>query len=110
MLMGNRENTFVTPVFNGSASLRDAAGQMIENTAKAVRRKQTVDDAFMTALFDDMMSLYHLDQISTVGESTTKDLGPLPGQAKALIIVLILAWVGIIGFAVRDVILRKSKN
>ena len=110
MLMENRENTFVTPVFNGSASLRDAAGQMIENTAKAVRRKQTVDDAFMTALFDDMMSLYHLDQISTVGESTTKDLGPLPGQAKALIIVLILAWVGIIGFAVRDVILRKSKN
>lgn len=31
-----RENTFVTPVFNGSASLRDASGQLIENVVKSV--------------------------------------------------------------------------
>lgn len=107
MLMENTENTFVTPVFNGSASLRDAAGQMIENTAKAVRRKQTVDDKFLDSLFDDMVSLYHLDQISTVG-TANRDLGPLPGPAVALIVILIVAWILIIGINLKDFILRKK--
>ena len=39
LLLAHMEDTFVTPVFNGSASLRDAAGQMIENVAKSIRRK-----------------------------------------------------------------------
>ncbi|MBR4781108.1 MAG: extracellular solute-binding protein [Lachnospiraceae bacterium] len=107
MLMANKENTFVTPVFNGSASLRDAAGQLIENTAKAARRKQTVDDKFFDAMFDDMVSLYHLDQISaTTGNSG--DLGPLPGPAKALIVALIIAWIGIIGFNLKDIIKKRK--
>ncbi|MBR6475527.1 MAG: extracellular solute-binding protein [Lachnospiraceae bacterium] len=107
MLMANKENTFVTPVFNGSASLRDAAGQLIENTAKAARRKQTVDDKFFDAMFDDMVSLYHLDQISaTTGKNG--DLGPLPGPAKALIVALIIAWIGIIGFNLKDIIKKRK--
>lgn len=43
MLLDHTDDTFVTPVFNGSASLRDAAGQLIEDTVKAIRRKKTVD-------------------------------------------------------------------
>lgn len=35
LLLDHTDDTFVTPVFNGSASLRDAAGQLIENTAKS---------------------------------------------------------------------------
>ncbi len=109
MLMANTENTFVTPVFNGSASLRDAAGQMIENTAKAVRRKQTVDDKFFDTMFDDMVSLYHLDQISAV--KGNGDLGPLPGPAVTLIVALVAAWVIIIGINVKDIIKkRRAEN
>ena len=109
ILLNNTENTFVTPVFNGSASLRDAAGQMIENAAKAARRNQTVDDKFMENLFDDMVSLYHLDQVNSSSDGK-KDLGPLPGQAKALIIVLILTWIGIIGFSLTGLIKRYKMN
>ncbi|MBR1470600.1 MAG: extracellular solute-binding protein, partial [Lachnospiraceae bacterium] len=54
LLLANTEHTFVTPVFNGSASLRDAAGQMIENAAKSSRRKETVDDAYIDRLYKDM--------------------------------------------------------
>ena len=61
MLLANSDNTFVTPVYNGSASLRDAAGQLIENVTKSVRRKETVDDAYMDKLFSDVTSLYRLD-------------------------------------------------
>ncbi len=66
LLLDNVDNTFVTPVFSGSASLRDAAGQMIEEVTKARRRNKTVDEAFMSDLFDKMKSLYKLDQVKPV--------------------------------------------
>jgi len=92
LLLDNIGNTFTTPVFNGSASLRNAAGQMIENVTKSVRRKQTIDDAYLENLFADMNSMYRLDQIA-VSESGTPELGPLPSTAKALLGCLAGAWV-----------------
>ena len=91
LLLDNVQHTFVTPVFNGSASLRDAAGELIESSVKSVRRKQTVDDEYISKLYNDVISLYRLDQI---GESTEgkRDLGPLPLEAKMLIAVLVAVW------------------
>jgi len=92
LLMDNTENTFVTPVFNGSASLRNAAGQMIENVTKSVNRKQTVDDAYIEALYDDMTSLYRLDQINTGSAAEQEEFGPLPQTAIILLSALAAAW------------------
>ena len=94
------DNTFVTPVFNGSASLRDASGQMIENVARSVRRKETVDDAYMDKLFTDVSALYRLDQVESA------DFGPLPDMAVWLLITLCATWV-ILGAAA---IVRKIKR
>ena len=94
LLLNNTENTFTTPVFNGSASLRDAAGQLIENTTKSVRRKETVDDGYMEALFEDMKSLYRLDQLGGQGITVDKDnLGPLPMESVLLLCALALVWI-----------------
>ena len=90
LLLEHTDDTFVTAVFNGSASLRNAAGQLIEDTTKATRRKQTVDDAFLDSLYSEMTSLYRLDQVSAGGGKA--DLGPLPGTAKALLGTLAAAW------------------
>ncbi len=99
LLMANTGNTFVTPVFNGSASVRDAAGQLIENVTKSVKRKKTVDDAFIESLYKDMRSLYHLDQGGpSAAVSEKKDLGKLPAASVALLTVLALAWIMIIAF------------
>ena len=57
------DKTFVTPVFNGSASLRNAAGQMIEEVTKATRRGKTVNGEYIDTLYDEMVSLYRLDGI-----------------------------------------------
>ena len=84
----------MTPVFNGSVSLRNAAGQMIENVTKSIRRNQTVDDAYMDTLFDEMVSLYRLDQIQVDGD-WKMDLGPLPRESVALLAVLAITWMGI---------------
>ena len=90
LLIENTENTFVTAVFNGSASLRDAAGNLIENTCKAVRRKQIVDEAYIQKLYEDTRSLYHLDQASSI--TGNRDLGPLPFGSKILLISLASIW------------------
>ncbi len=93
LLMDNIDNTFVTPVFNGSASLRDAAGQMIENVAKSIRRKETVDDEYMDKLYDKMNSLYRLDQKGTVQSGGKKELGELPATAVILLSSLVVVWI-----------------
>lgn len=99
LLLDNMDHTFVTPVFNGSASLRDAAGQLIENTVKSVRRNQTVDDAFFEKLFADVSSLYRLDQKGK-DVAGKKDLGPLPATASALLCSIAAVWIGILGYVI----------
>lgn len=94
LLLDNTDNTFVTPVFNGSVSLRNAAGQMIENVTKSMRRNQTVDEAYMDTLFAEMTSLYRLDQIQVDG-NWKMNLGPLPKESVLLLGILCFAWVGI---------------
>ena len=110
LLLDNVGNTFVTPVFNGSASLRDASGQMIENVAKSIRRKETVDDAYLDKLFEDVSSLYRLDQIQT-SAAGKRELGPLPATATALLSALGIAWILIIAYVCRELIKkRKSRH
>ena len=94
ILLENSEHTFVTPVFNGSASLRQAAGQLIEETCKAVRRKQSTDSAALDAIYEKVATLNHLDQIQVSAASS--DLGPLPTGARALLIGLGVCWIGIL--------------
>ena len=107
LLLSHLDDTFVTPVFNGSASVRSAAGQMIEEVAKSTKRKQTVDDAYMEELFTEVTALYRLDQIT--GAEGKKDLGPLPGQSAILLAVLALCWLGIGGYTAAEYG-RKRKN
>ena len=107
LLLNNTQNTFVTPVFNGSASLRNAAGQMIEEVTKGTRRKKDVNDQFIADLYADMTSLYRLDQIE-VGNAGKMELGPMPAAAKALIGTLIGAWVLIALYVIRETVKKKK--
>ena len=92
LLMENTDNTFVTPVFNGSASLRNAAGQLIETVSKSVRRKQTVDDAFLENLYAETNALHRLDQLVTDG-SGKLTLGKIPAASVILLCSLGGIWI-----------------
>ena len=110
LLLSHTGDTFTTPVFNGSASLRDAAGALIEEVTKSVRRKKTVDDAYLDGLFDSVTSLYHLDQISSQSSASgSRDLGPLPGASVALLVTLAVVWV-LLGLYTGIGALKKKKN
>ena len=119
LLMANTGNTFTTPVFNGSASVRDAAGQLIENVTKAVRRKTTVDEAYMQKLYDEVIALYRLQNVSfeqpaaddaqdAAPQSTAQELGPLPSASVALLSTLAGVWLLLGLFALRGLIKKKQ--
>ena len=107
LLLENTGNTFVTPVFNGSASLRNAAGQMIEDVNKSVRRKQVVDDAFIEELYAEMVSLYRLDQIAASDGKQT--FGELPAGSKALLTTLAFTWTAILVYAGAEHFKKKKR-
>jgi len=112
LLLDNVDHTFVTPVFGGSASLRDGAGQLIENTVKSVRRGQEVDDSYIDKLYDDITSLYRLDQIGGQNAQAVlgkADLGELPGTSVILLVSLAAAWVLIILYVVFQMV-KKKRN
>lgn len=107
LLLDNIDNTFVTPVFNGSASLRDASGQMIENVTKSINRRETVDDTYMDRLYRDVRSLYHLDQHSS--DRGKAELGALPVAAVILLAVLGAAWCLILLYILLNVLKKRRK-
>ena len=111
LLLNHIDDTFVTPVFNGSASLRDAAGQLVENSVKAVRRGQVVDDTYMEKLYSDVTSLYRLDQLSRQSASPVsgkEDLGKLPKTSVILLSALAAVWVLIALYGVIQIIKKKK--
>ena len=106
LLLDNTDNTFVTPVFNGSTSLRNAAGQLIENVNKSVRRGQTIDEDYMDSLYEEVSALYRLDQISTSAGKVS--LGELPAASKALLAALAVCWVCMGIYVIADKMKKKK--
>lgn len=106
LLLENTDKTFVTSVFNGSASLRDAAGELIEDVTKAERRKQTVDSEKIKQFYSDVTSLYRLDSIEA--GSGKVELGPLPTEAITMFVVLGVVWLIIVTFAIISRVKRKK--
>ena len=112
LLLDNVDNTFVTPVFVGSASLRDAAGQLIENTVKSVRRGLAVKDLDIEGTYREISSLYRLDQIGAQRSraSTDRDLGELPKISVTLLSSLAVTWACIIVYGVSQIVKRKRNQ
>jgi multiple sugar transport system substrate-binding protein len=84
---------------------------MIENVTKSVNRKETVDEAYMTKLYEDVTSLYRLDQIqgSSIAAGKT-ELGALPSTAVLLLGALGGTWILIIIYAFFTAIKKKKSK
>lgn len=104
LLLDNIDNTFVTPVFNGSADLRQTAGKLIDEVVSDSRTGMMISGAYIDDLYSRMITMYHLPVSGT-------DLSeqPMTGGAIALIVTLAVIWVGIGGFVLFGVY-KKRKN
>ena len=109
LLRKHTSDTFVTPVFNGSASLRSAAGQLIESTSKSARRKEKMNDTYIERLYASVISLFQLDQIE-VKAGKKVSFAELPGEAKTLLIVIPCIWLVIGAYSLRASTKKKRKK
>lgn len=105
LLIDNTPNTFVTPVFNGSASLRTQAGQLIESVTKSVRRKEIVDDEYIEKLY--ATALLNVDKTSA---SSKAELGELPTVSAVLLWSLGGIWALIIAYVVYNSAKKRKNN
>lgn len=105
LLIDNVGSCFVTPVFNGSASLRNAAGHLIEQTVTATKRKQKLDTE---KLFSDTEALYRLTEVGAAG-GAKMSFGAMPTASKVLLASLAGIWAFIIAYFIIDAV-KKRKN
>ena len=106
LLMDNIDKSFTTAVFNGSTSLRNAAGELIEDVTKASRRKKNVNDKYIDSLYESVTSLYRLDQIEGMtGKIRLREMPPL---SIGLLSGVAVCWIGI-GLYVGLSYLKKKK-
>lgn len=108
LLIENTDNTFITPVFNGSTSLRDAAGALIEDVVKSKRRGETVDDAYMENLFEVSISHNHLNLEGTGDGKQT--FGKLPTTSIWLIVLILFAWVLMGAYILWDFLSKRHRK
>ena len=100
LLMDNAENTFITPVFNGSLSLRNAAGGMIEDVADAVRVGKKITPSYINSLYRKMASLWRLDV----------PLGSFPTFGIVLLVTLATVYIGIGCYLIVEYVKRKKSK
>ena len=109
LLQKHTPDTFVTPVFNGSTSLRSAAGQLIESTSKHARRKGKMSDEYIEKLYSEVTNLFQLDQIE-VKSGKRVSFSELPAEAKTLLITIPCIWILLGGYALRTRIKNRKKG
>ena len=99
LVIDNIDNTFVTPVYNGSADLRNAAGELVEQVVRGARTsKEEIDGDYIDSVFTKVADLYHLRQMTD---------GPLPVESILLICALPTVWVGLAGYFIFDRIKKR---
>jgi len=104
LFIENIKNTFVTAVFNGSTSLRTAAGQLIEESVKTAIRGNEFTDEYIDKIYASINSLYRLDQAKEI--ETDRTFKELPKESKILLYSIGIAWTLIGGYC----LVRKLKN
>ena len=112
LLLAYTDKTFVTPVFNGSANLRQAAGDLVEESCKAGRQKRKLD---IDKIFTDQQALHYLDEIVVrdaqgVAYGGKETFGPLPTGSVALLVGLGTIWIGLAAWAVTEFVKKKKKR
>ena len=103
------DNTFITPVFNGSASLRNAAGALIEETGKSVNRGIKITSTQLDNTFKRVESLYKLNEF-TKDESGKSEFDKMPTISIALLSGIGVVWVGIAVYALYDYRKRRGSS
>ena len=102
LVLNNIDNTFITPVFNGSANARSASGYLIEALFSGYTTKEQID-----TLFNNVDSRYKLSTF-VKGEIVKPDVkGVNQYLGYCLLGVIGIVWIGIGIYFLKNYVLRK---
>ena len=105
LLLDNINNSFITPVFDGSTALRSAAGDLVELTVKGERRGEVLDEARIDSIFEKIRNDHNIRQ-------TRSD--KLPTASVVLLIMLPAVWLvigtGFVVSVIRNKNLKKKQE
>lgn len=100
LVMDNINNTFITPVFNGSANARLAATYILEgSTKKKVLSKEAIEE-----LYDKAIKQNGLADLMNVKSNKIRT------ESIVLIIVLCSTWVLMLGSFIAKIIINKRRE
>ena len=117
-MLNNLDMTFITPVFNGSADVRSAAGSLINAVSTATNAFQT-ESAIKDKLYPQAIKNYDLTELysntnfdSEIEEDPKEEINSNDMQAwkYILIIGLISVWVGLIAYFIYSFIKKKKQE
>ena len=101
LVIDNIENTFITPVFNGSTLVRKASGQLIEEACRAARtKKRTLEDKELEDIFKKVNDLYAIEPT----------IGKMPKGSIILLVTLGACWLGIGTYYVLKIIKKQKQK
>ena len=106
LIIDNIDNTFITPVFNGSSMVRKASGDLIERVVYDVLTKNTKlnDSDYIDGVYSIVIEQNKLEI------DTHKISKELPAGSKALIIGLVVVWFALGGIYVFNFVKNKKNN
>ena len=112
MLIDNINNTFTTDVFRGSASLRDAAGQLIEEVAKATMNYNVDKDYIENKIYPKVLSLYpSIASTYRSGLDNKIKYDTMPKTSIALLVSIGIIWMAILSYLIYNRVKQiKIKN
>lgn len=93
LVINNMNNTFITPVFNGSSSLRSAAGELIVSLIRSCMRNETINDAYYVTLFDKTSKLFRITEIGNQSVEIDYSFKSITTEGKVLIFSVLGIWV-----------------
>lgn len=101
LIIDNIDDTFITPVFNGSSMARSASGYLIE----AVFADDYRDEASINELFSNVDTRFNLS--TYVIDSNSKPANNDSNLGYILFGALGTIWIGIVGYVVVDYLKKK---
>ena len=107
LVLDNIENTFISPVFNGSSDIRDAGAYLVEGVCGNNKRYKTAEE--IDTLYEKCIEKYGLQDLinSTTGNVERKQISK---ESIILLVSLGVVWILLGAYVLNDMVLKKKRN
>ena len=107
IVLDNIENTFISPVFNGSSDVRDAGAYLVEGVCGNNKRYKTSEE--IDKLYEKCIEKYGLQELinKTTGNVERK---PISKESIILLVSLGIVWILLGSYVLNDKVIKKKRN